>query len=76
MEATQFRSANQGKPAVAATERPGELKGPGAVPAKAAGSAELHRAGPNAPERRTRNVGRGSKPPDRRAERRDAEAPI
>jgi hypothetical protein len=42
MEGTQFRSANQGKPAVAATARPGEFKGPGAVPAKAAGSAEIH----------------------------------
>ncbi len=41
MDATQFNSANKGKPAVAATERPGELKGPGAVPAKAAGSAEV-----------------------------------
>ena len=49
MEATQFRSANQGKPAVAATARPGDLKGPGAVPAKAGGAAELAPAsGPNA----------------------------
>ena len=48
MDAMQFHSANQGKPAVAATARPGELKGPGAVPAKAAGSAELQPAqGPN-----------------------------
>jgi hypothetical protein len=35
MDAMQFRSANHGKPAVAATVRPGD------VPAKAAGSAEL-----------------------------------
>ncbi len=49
MEATQFNSANKGKPAVAATERPGELKGPGAVPAKAAGTAEVQPAqAPNA----------------------------
>ena len=41
MDAMQFHSANQGKPAVAATARPGDLKGPGAVPAKAAGSAAL-----------------------------------
>ena len=47
MEAMQFRSANQGKPAVAATARPGDLRGPGVVPAKAAG--ELQPApGPNA----------------------------
>jgi len=46
MEATQFHSANQGKPAIAATERPGEFKGPGAVPAKPAGSAAI---APNAP---------------------------
>ena len=51
MEATQFNSANKGKPAVAATERPGELKGPGAVPAKAAGAAEAQPA--QAPGRRT-----------------------
>ena len=55
MEALQFHSANQGKPAVAATARPGELKGPGAVPAKAAGSAELQPApgatAPNGEER-------------------------
>ncbi len=49
MEGMQFRSANQGKPAVAATQRPGELRGPGVVPAKAAGSAELTPGpGPNA----------------------------
>ena len=49
MEATQFNSANKGKPAVAATERPGELKGPGVVPAKAAGTAEVQPAqAPNA----------------------------
>jgi hypothetical protein len=49
MEAMQFHSANQGKPAVAATARPGDLKGPGVVPAKAAGSAALTPAtAPNA----------------------------
>ena len=41
VERTQFVSANRGKPAVAATERPGEFKGKGAVPAKAAGKAAL-----------------------------------
>ena len=35
----QFVSANQGKPAIAATQRPGEFKGKGVVPAKAAGKA-------------------------------------
>ena len=35
----QFDSTNKGKPAIAATPRPGELKGPGAVPAKAPGAA-------------------------------------
>ena len=35
----QFHTENQGKPAVAATQRPGELKGPGVFPAKAAGTA-------------------------------------
>jgi len=39
VDRTQFVSANHGKPAVAATERSGEFKGKGAVPAKAAGKA-------------------------------------
>jgi WXXGXW repeat (2 copies) len=47
LDRTQFVSANQGKPAVAATERPGEFKGKGAVPAKAAGKAA--EATPTAP---------------------------
>ena len=46
MDTMQFRSANQGKPPVAATARPGDLKGPGATPARAAGTAEV---GPGAP---------------------------
>ena len=37
----QFQSANQGKPAIAATPRAGDLEGPGAVPAKAAGAAQV-----------------------------------
>ncbi len=41
VEKTQFVSANQGKPAVAATARPGEFRGKGAVPARAAGKAAL-----------------------------------
>ncbi len=36
----QFRSTNQGRPPVAATTRPGELKGAGAVPANAPGTAQ------------------------------------
>jgi WXXGXW repeat (2 copies) len=37
MRGEQFRSTNNGKPAVAATPRPGEFKGKGVVPATAAG---------------------------------------
>ncbi len=61
MDATQFHANNKGKPAVAATERPGDLKGPGAVPAKAAGSAEVapEPGAPN-PEQKVRP---GEKPP-------------
>ncbi len=45
----QFHSANRGKPAIAATPRPGEFKGPGVVPAKAAGAAQAAPTpGPNA----------------------------
>jgi hypothetical protein len=39
MRGEQFLSTNQGKPAIAATERPGEFKGKGVVPARAAGKA-------------------------------------
>ena len=39
MRSEQFASANQGKPPIAATVRPGEFKGEGVVPAKAAGKA-------------------------------------
>jgi hypothetical protein len=39
MRAEQFVSTNQGKPAIAATTRPGEFKGKGVVPAIAAGKA-------------------------------------
>jgi hypothetical protein len=39
MRAEQFVSTNQGKPAIAATTRPGEFKGKGVVPARAAGKA-------------------------------------
>jgi hypothetical protein len=39
MRGEQFVSTNQGKPAVAATTRPGEFQGKGVVPAKAAGKA-------------------------------------
>ncbi len=35
----QFVTANHGKPAIAATERPGQFKGKGVVPARAAGKA-------------------------------------
>src|SRR5277367_5067185 len=39
MRGEQFVSTNRGKPAVAATQRPGEFKGKGVVPARAAGKA-------------------------------------
>jgi hypothetical protein len=39
MRSEQFVSTNRGKPAVAATERPGQFKGKGVVPARAAGKA-------------------------------------
>ena len=58
----QFQSANQGKPAIAATPRPGEFKGPGVVPAKAAGAAAGHarrrrtRFPPDAERRRRRRT--------------------
>jgi hypothetical protein len=36
----QFSATNKGKPAIAATPRPGDFKGAGVVPARAAGAAE------------------------------------
>ena len=39
MRSEQFVTANHGKPAIAATERPGQFKGKGVVPARAAGKA-------------------------------------
>jgi WXXGXW repeat (2 copies) len=39
MRSEQFVSTNRGKPAIAATARPGEFKGKGVVPARAAGKA-------------------------------------
>ena len=39
MRSEQFVTTNRGKPAVAATERPGQFKGKGVVPARAAGKA-------------------------------------
>src|SRR5579863_5772485 len=39
MRGEQFQSTNKGKPAIAATERPGEFRGKGVVPATAAGKA-------------------------------------
>jgi hypothetical protein len=47
MRSEQFVSTNRGKPAIAATARPGEFKGKGVVPATAAGKAAL--ATPAAP---------------------------
>jgi WXXGXW repeat (2 copies) len=41
MRGDQFVSTNRGKPAIAATARPGEFKGKGAIPARAAGQAAL-----------------------------------
>ena len=40
MNGGQFVSTNNGKPPVAATPRPGQLKGKGVLPAKAAGTAQ------------------------------------
>lgn len=39
MRSEQFVSTNRGKPAIAATTRPGEFKGKGVIPARAAGQA-------------------------------------
>ena len=39
MRGEQFVSTNRGEPAIAATARPGEFKGKGVIPAKAAGKA-------------------------------------
>ena len=39
MRSEQFVSTNRGKPAIAATARPGEFKGKGVMPARAAGKA-------------------------------------
>ena len=52
MNGGQFMSANKGRPVVAATPRPGELKGKGVLPAKAAGTAQqtVPAAGGNAPQ--------------------------
>jgi hypothetical protein len=47
MRSEQFVSTNRGKPAIAATARPGEFKGKGAIPARAAGQAA--EATPTAP---------------------------
>lgn len=66
MEPTQFHENNKGKPAVAATQRSGELKGPGVVPAKAAGTAEVQPAqAPNAAPARNgaQRLRPGEKPP-------------
>jgi len=60
MDPMQFHSANQGKPAVAATARPGELKGPGVMPATAAGSAAIAPGAPGEPQR----LAPGEKPPE------------
>ena len=61
VDAQQFKSENKGKPAVAATPRPGELKGPGVVPAKAAGAAEITPA--NAPLKNEEKAKPGEKLP-------------
>ena len=52
MNGGQFMSANKGRPVVAANPRPGELKGKGVLPAKAAGTAQqtVPAAGGNAPQ--------------------------
>jgi WXXGXW repeat (2 copies) len=61
----QFHSTNQGRPPVAATTRPGELKGPGAVPAKAIGAAETIPAGHNVPAKGEETLRPGEKPATR-----------
>ena len=44
----QFNATNKGRPAIAATPRPGDFKGEGVVPARAAGAAEtVPPTGPN-----------------------------
>jgi hypothetical protein len=49
----QFNATNKGKPAIAATPRPGDFKGEGVVPARAAGAAEtVPPTGPNGVRRR------------------------
>jgi WXXGXW repeat (2 copies) len=47
MRGEQFVSTNQGKPAIAATTRPGEFSGKGVVPARAAGRAAQAAPAPN-----------------------------
>ncbi len=68
MNPEQFQSTNKGKPPIAATPRPGDFKGPGVVPAKAAGTAETVAApgqsAPTAPnaEKREEKLPAGEKP--------------
>jgi hypothetical protein len=61
----QFHATNLGRPPVAATTHPGELKGPGAVPAKAIGAAETTPAGQNVPAKREETLAPGEKPATR-----------
>ena len=66
IEPQQFRSANQGKPAVAAMPRPGAFNAKDVVPAKAAGTAQVapqpaQNAQPPAPGER--KLPPGAKPP-------------
>jgi hypothetical protein len=64
LTADQFNSVNRGKPAVAATPRPGDFKGPGVMPAKGAGTAQTAPAPEQTPPPPT-NAGqnREEKPP-------------
>lgn len=65
----QFVSANQGKPAIAATQRPGEFKGKGVVPAKAAGKAAQ---GAPAPDGATQPESKEKLPPVEKAAKPEA----
>jgi len=55
-------SANHGKPAIAATAKPGDFKGPGVVPAKAAGPGAEHSAAVRAPGAAEAKEKAGEKP--------------
>ena len=67
MRSEQFVSTNRGKPAIAATPRPGQFKGKGVVPARAAG-----KAAEATPPKRRRSRPSSSRKPLRSARSRNA----